>query len=292
MEEKIITEITPLSGKDCFYLVDRFKDAFTFPVHRHNEFELNFLSNCQGARRVVGDSIETVDNLDLVLVGHGIEHGWLQHECTNTAMREITIQFSEDLFGDIFLAKKQMTGIRNLLNESANGIVFPMSTIWKVHSQLEKLATTESGFRGLLDFMALLNDLAELGDYRLLATSSFASVNPACDSRRVQKVQEHILANYKEDIRLADLASIVGMTPTAFSRFFKLRTGKSISDYIIDVRLGHASRMLVDSTTSVAEICYDCGFNNISNFNRIFKKKKGQSPKVFREIYQPHKKLI
>lgn len=292
MDDKIITEITPLSGKDCFYLVDRFKDRFTFPVHRHNEFELNFLSNCQGARRIVGDSIETVDTCDLVLVGHGIEHGWLQHECNTPAIREITIQFSEDLFGDVFLAKKQMAGIRNLLIESANGIAFSMSTVWKVHSKLEKLATTEPGFRGLLDFMDLLNELAEIGDYRLLATSSFASVTPACDSRRVQKVQAYIDENYRQDIRLADLADLVGMTPTAFSRFFKLRTGKSISDYIIDVRLGHASRMLVDSTTSIAEICYDCGFNNISNFNRIFKKKKGQSPKIFRDIYQHHKKLI
>lgn len=292
MDEKIITEITPLSGKDCFYLVDRFKDRFTFPVHRHNEFELNFLSNCQGARRVVGDSIETVGNADLVLVGHGIEHGWLQHECTNSVIREITIQFSEDLFGDIFLAKNQMAGIRNLLNESANGIAFSMATIWKVHSQLEKMTTTDSGFRGLLDFMELLNDLAEAGDYRPLATSSFASVAPACDSRRVQKVQAYIEANYKVEIRLNTLAELAGMTPTAFSRFFKLRTGKSISDYIIDVRMGHASRLLVDSTTSIAEICYDCGFNNISNFNRLFKKKKGQSPKTFREIYQHHKKLI
>lgn len=292
MENKIITEITPLSKKDCFYLVDRFKDQFNFPVHRHREFELNFLSNCNGVRRVVGDSMETVGDFDLVLVGHGIEHGWEQHECKNSAIREITIQFSEDLFGDTFLGKNQMASIRNLLDESANGIVFPLTTILKVHSRLEKLTTTDSGFAGLLEFMALLNEIAELGDYRPLASSTFASVSHACDSRRVQKVQDYITRNYKNEIRLADLASLVGMTPPAFSRFFKLRTGKSISDYIIDVRLGHASRMLVDSTTTIAEICYDCGFNNISNFNRIFKKKKGQSPKIFRDIYQHHKKLI
>ncbi len=292
MADEIITEITPLSKKDCFYLVDRFKDRFTFPVHRHREFELNFLSNCKGTRRVVGDSIETVGDFDLVLVGHGIEHGWEQHECDNTRIREITIQFSEDLFGETFLAKNQLTAIRNMLNESSNGIVFPLSTIIKVYSRLEKLTKTDSGFNGLLDFLALLNEIAEAGDYRLLASSAFASVKPACDSRRVQKVQAYITAHYKEDIRLNDLATLVGMTPTAFSRFFRLRTGRSISDYIIEVRLGHATRMLVDSTTSIAEICYDCGFNNISNFNRIFKKKKGQSPKTFRDIYQHHKKLI
>lgn len=292
MAGEIITEIPPLSEKDCFYLVDRFKDKFTFPIHRHSEFELNFLSNCKGARRVVGDSIEIVGDFDLVLVGHGIEHGWNQHECDNTQIREITIQFSEDLFGETLLAKNQLAPIRNMLNDSSNGIAFPLSTILTVYSRLERLTKTDSGFNGLLEFLALLNDMAEAGNYRLLASSSFASVKPTCDSRRVQKIEAYIAAHYQEDIRLNELASLVGMTPTAFSRFFRLRTGRSISDYIIEVRLGHASRMLVDSTTSVAEICYDCGFNNISNFNRIFKKKKGQSPKTFREIYQHHKKLI
>ncbi len=140
--------------------------------------------------------------------------------------------------------------------------------------------------------MAILHELAEDGHYRKLSSSSFASLKPSGDSRRVQKVKDYINAHYKEDIRLNELADLAGMTPTAFSRFFKLRTGRSISDYVIDIRLGHATRQLVDSTTSVAEICYGCGFNNVSNFNRIFKKKKGNSPKVFREIYQHHKVLV
>ena len=292
MADKIITEITPLSKKDCFYLVDRLKDRFTFPVHRHSEFELNFLTNCKGARRIVGDSVETIGEFDLVLVGHGIEHGWEQHECVSSNMREITIQFAEDLLGDSLLGKKQLDKVRNMLTESSNGIAFPLPTIMKAYSRLERLSKTDSGFNGLLEFLALLNEIAEAGNYRLLASSSFASVEPACDSRRVQKVQEFIETNYKQEIRLNTIASLVGMAPTAFSRFFKLRTGKSISDYIIDVRLGHASRLLVDSTTSIAEISYECGFNNISNFNRIFKKKKGHSPKIFRDLYQHHKKLV
>lgn len=101
------------------------------------------------------------------------------------------------------------------------------------------------------------------------------------DSRRVQKVQEYINAHYQEEIRLNQLADMVGMTPVSFSRFFKLRTGKNLSDYIIDIRLGFAARLLVDSTMSIAEICYECGFNNLSNFNRIFKKRKNVRPKSF-----------
>ncbi len=289
---KIITEITPLSEKDCFYLIDRFKDRFTYPVHRHEEYELNFVSNCAGARRVVGDSVEELTGYDLVLVGHGIEHGWEQYNCTNDKIREITIQFSHDLFGENFLAKTQLSSIRNMLQRSATGIAFGTETILKVYNRLDRISHTEAGFYRMLELFALLYELAESNDGRQLSSSSFGSHRPTVDSRRVLKVQEYINSHYREDVRLADLAALVGMTPTAFSRFFKLRTGRSISDYLIDIRLGHASRALVDSTMSVAEICYSCGFNNISNFNRIFKKKKGNSPKVFREIYQHHKTLV
>lgn len=289
---KIITEITPLSEKDCFYLIDRYKDRFTYPIHRHEEYELNFVSNCDGARRVVGDSIESLGMYDLVLIGNGIEHGWEQHECMSDKIREITIQFSSDLFGSSFLAKTQLSSIRRMLDLSSNGIAFTVESIMKVYHKLDNLTKIESGFYRMLELMSILYELAEGGHYRKLSSSSFASLKPTGDSRRVQKVQDHINKHYKEDIRLNDLADLVGMTPTAFSRFFKLRTGRSISDYVIDIRLGHASRQLVDSTTSVAEICYECGFNNVSNFNRIFKKKKGNSPKVFREIYQHHKMLV
>lgn len=289
---KIITEITPLSEKDCFYLIDRYKDRFTYPIHRHEEYELNFVSNCDGARRVVGDSIERLGMYDLVLIGNGIEHGWEQHECMSDKIREITIQFSSDLFGSSFLAKTQLSSIRRMLDLSSNGIAFTVESIMKVYHKLDNLTKIESGFYRMLELMSILYELAEGGHCRKLSSSSFASLKPTGDSRRVQKVQDHINKHYKEDIRLNDLADLVGMTPTAFSRFFKLRTGRSISDYVIDIRLGHASRQLVDSTTSVAEICYECGFNNVSNFNRIFKKKKGNSPKVFREIYQHHKMLV
>lgn len=289
---KIITEITPLSEKDCFYLIDRYKDRFTYPVHRHGEYELNFVANCEGARRVVGDSIETLGQYDLVLIGHGIEHGWEQHECKSDKIREITIQFSPELFGESLLAKTQLASIRRMLEISSNGIAFTCEGIMRVYNRLDNLTKIESGFYRMLELMSILHELAEDGHYRKLSSSSFVSVKPSVDSRRVQKVKDYINAHYKEDIRLNELAELVGMTPTAFSRFFKLRTGRSISDYVIDIRLGHATRQLVDSTTSVAEICYGCGFNNVSNFNRIFKKKKGNSPKVFREIYQHHKVLV
>ncbi len=102
---KIITEITPLSEKDCFYLIDRRKTEFDYPIHRHDELELNFVANCTGARRVVGDSMEVLGSYDLVLVGGGLEHAWEQYNCPRQEMREITIQFSPSLFSEELMQK-------------------------------------------------------------------------------------------------------------------------------------------------------------------------------------------
>lgn len=291
-QSEIITEITPLSDKDCFYCVDRHKERFTYPIHRHEDYELNFVGNAAGASRIVGDSAVTIGELDLVLVGNSIEHGWQQGQCNSGNIHEITLQFSKNLFGDTFLSKNQMTPIREMLEKSAKGIAFSQLTILKIYHLIEKLTTAENDFQRVLTLMTILYELSTSKDFTVLSSSSFAQTPQKADSRRVLKVQEYIARNYRSEIRLSDLADLVGMTATSFSRFFKLRTGRHISEYIIDVRLGHATRALVDSTHTIAEICYDCGFNNVSYFNRIFKKRKNCSPKEFREIYKPNRLLV
>ena len=114
--DNVITEVTPLGDCDFFYVVDRTKDSFNFPVHRHSEFEINYVENCAGARRVVGDSVEDVGDFDLCIVGHGVEHGWEQHECKSKNIREITIQFPVDIFGDEMLRRTQMRSVKRLLD--------------------------------------------------------------------------------------------------------------------------------------------------------------------------------
>lgn len=288
----VITEITPLSDKDCFYLVDRNKTEFNYPLHRHHEFELNYVSNCRGAIRLVGDSFIELGDYDLVLIGPNLEHCWEQNKNDNSVKREITIQFSAEWFSDEFLAKNQMKTIADLFNKASRGISFGMDTIMKVYDKLDKLTTDLPPFVRLIKFLEIIYTLSVAADARVLSTSSFANVAVSSDSRRITRVEQEIDKNYNKDLSLEYLAEIAGMTPTAFSRFFRKRTGRTLTDYIIDIRIGHASRKLVDTTMSISEICYQCGFNNISNFNRAFKRKKNCSPKAFRENYLKTKLIV
>lgn len=287
-----ITEITPLTEKDCFYLVDRNKKTFDYPLHRHADFELNFVSNCSGACRVVGDSMETLGDYDLALIGCGLEHCWEHAACDHSDKREITLQFSVDLLSKELLGKNPMKTIRDLLKRSANGVAFGMNTIMRIYSSLDDLTKEQPSFLRLLNFLEILYYLSISDDSRQLATTSFSNTSVTSDSRRVTKVEEEINRRYADRLTLEELASIAGMTPTAFSRFFRRRTGRTLSEYIIDIRLGHAARMLVDTTMAIAEICYACGFSNLSNFNRAFKRKKGCSPRMFRENYFKAKLLV
>lgn len=288
----IIREITPLSERDCFYIADRYKKEFTYPIHCHPEFELNFTEHANGVRRIVGDSIEVIDEYDLVLItSKELEHVWEQHECHSNEIREITIQFSPELFFNNLIAKNQFDSIRKMLEAAEKGIAFQLSAIMRIYPMLDKLSSETDGFYAVTKFLTILYELSKC-QYKVLSNSSFAKIRVRSDSNRILKVQEYIATHYAEQISLPKLANMVNMTPVSFSRFFKLRTGKNLSDYIIDIRLGAVARLLVDSTNPVSEICYDCGFNNLSNFNRIFRKKKGCSPKEFRESYRKKRVVV
>lgn len=291
-EYHILREITPLSEKDCFYIADRHKTEFTYPMHCHGEYELNFIEHGAGLRRIVGDSVETTKDYDLVLIATSeLEHVWEQGECKSEDIREITIQFAPHFF-DSLIDTNQFDRVRSMLDKARNGLCFPLDAIMKIYFLIDTLPEAK-GFYAVTQFLTMLYELSFFTDEaRELSSSSFAKVTQQANSRRVLKVQQYISEHYRDEIHLNTLADMIGMTPTAFSRFFKQRTGKKLSDYITDIRLGHAARLLVDTTMSVAEICYCCGFNNLSNFNRIFKRKKSCSPTEFRETYFKKKIII
>jgi AraC-like DNA-binding protein len=292
-ESKVIHEITPLMGKDVLYIADRRKNEFTYPIHNHEVYELNFVEHASGVRRIVGDSNEVIGEFDLVLItSPDLEHVWEQNTCVSPDIREITIQFDLDLSDSGMFGRNPFNSMKQMMVEARKGLCFPLHAIMKVYNQLITLSSIKDSFYAFVQFLTILYELSKCDGARTLATSSYAKVETESDSRRVQKVKNYIINNYRDEIRLGMLADLVGMSPSAFSRFFKLRTGRNLSDYIIDLRLGYACRKLVDSTDSISEISYACGFNNMSNFNRIFKKKKGCSPSEFRDNYRKTRIIV
>ncbi len=285
MKPKLLREITPLTPHDCFTLFSREKSEFDFPLHYHDEFELNFIQNAKGAKRVIGDHVEEIDELELVLVGPNLQHGWFTHNCASKEIKEITIQFHRDLFDKKFLQRNQMAFVRNMFERSLRGILFSKETILVIMPRLHAL-TQRSGFDSVLELLSLLHDLSTSRNIRTLSDTSFNNMETLTyNSRRIELIMNYINHNFDKTITLGEAAKIAAMSEVALSRFFKQRTGKTFIDTLNEIRLGNASRMLIETTHSINEIAYKCGFNNISNFNRIFKKKKDCTPKEFRHSY-------
>lgn len=290
-DRRSIHEITPLMGKDVLYIADRHKKEFTYPIHNHSVYELNFVENAKGVRRIVGDSQEVIGDYDLCLItSPDLEHVWEQNECHSDDIREITVQFDFSMSDETLFGRNPYASITRMMQEAKKGLSFPLQAIMKVYGMLDTLSSVKDGFYAVQQFLTILYELSRCENARTLASSSYAKVTVEDDSRRILKVKNFISKNYMDELRLPELASLAGMSSSAFSRFFKLHTGRNISEYIIDLRLGYAARMLVDTDKCISEIGFDCGFNNLSNFNRIFKKKKGCSPSEFRESY--HKTRI
>jgi AraC-like DNA-binding protein len=284
-------EITPLSPDDCFTVFSRYKSEFDFPLHCHDEYELNLISGGKGAKRIVGYHMGEINDPELVFVGGNLPHAWFTNHCASKNIHEITVQFHKDLFDDKFLGRNQLGGIKALLQRSVQGILFSRETTLRIRPRLESL-TNQKGFESVLELMSVLHDLSASSDMQVLSKASPLEGLPDLKSRRLEKVFDYIRNHYDKKISLYDVAAIVNMPEGSFSRFIKKRTGRTFVESLNDIRLGHASRMLISTTQTIAEISYRCGFNNLSYFNRIFKRKNGCTPSEFRENYSDTKVFI
>ena len=290
----IFKEVSPLSPKDCFIVIERLKSSFDFPVHIHPEYELNFIENAAGAQRIVGDSVETIEDEELVLITNPkLEHAWVNHECKSSNSHEVTIQFHRSSIQEGLLEKNQFKTIKHLFERAEKGVVFGRQSITKIRPILKSISLETDAFYSVLKLLMILHELSLSEDVRELASHSFVAPerNKSEDSR-IDKIVEYLNKNYDQTVHLADIAQLVNMSEPSLCRYIKQRTSKSFVDFLTDIRLGVAVRALIDSSQSVADICYSCGFNNLSNFNRTFKKRKGMPPSEFRENYRKKKVIV
>lgn len=283
---EIFNEITHLEPLDVFYVGERHKTYFDYPAHCHEEFEINFVENAAGVVRTIGDSRETIGNLDLVLMtGSKLSHVWEQATCPEHDMYEITIHIAPDTFHGALIDKRALASIRRMLDRAQRGLAFPEAAIQIVREDIINLAHSTDSFASVIRLLNLLYRLSLVKDARELSSSSFVDAEEGNEDERVRQVKDFIAKNYMHDIRLQELADIVCMSAESFSRFFHHRTGRTPNRYIIDYRLGIAARLLLTTQLSVSEIGFSCGFNTLSHFNRLFRESKGCTPSEFRERF-------
>jgi len=288
--KKIHREIVPLSPEDSFLVGDRTKEFFDYPMHFHPEMELNFVLNGKKARRMVGDSIEKIDDIDLVLIGANLHHVWEQHECTNKKVREVTIQFHNDLFDDVFLNRSVMRPIKDMFERSSHGILFSRETSIAIKDRILKVSKM-GGMDNFMELFSILYDLAISRKQRLLSTLSVQPMNFE-NNKKIKALYDFVQKNYSKKITLSEAAELVNMSNVSFNRFIKRRTGKTFVDYLNEVRIGYASKFLIEKELGISEIAFICGFNSIANFNRVFKKNKKRTPTQYRNDFSGIKRAL
>ncbi|ULC60773.1 AraC family transcriptional regulator [Flaviramulus sp. BrNp1-15] len=289
MSKCINREITQLRPDDSFFVIKKIKHEFDFPIHFHPEFEINFIRNGKGIRRIVGNSIEEMDDVELTLIGSNLEHGWETYHCQSKEINEITILFHEWLFNDKLFTLKTFKPIKDLLDKAKEGVNFSKEIALKLLPKLEAI-TNQNKVSSFTELLLILEELALTKDFKLLSESDH-EVSKYENSKKLKKVHDFVHKNYCNKISLTEISNLVNMSNSSFNRFIKDRTGKTFISYINDVRLIYASKFLIDSDFSISEICYKCGYNNIANFNRVFKKCKNKTPSEYRNTYRNIRKF-
>jgi len=287
-----LREITPLRDYDCFLVFDRTRNDFNFHTHFHPEYEINFIKNAAGGKRIVGNHSAEIEDYELVMIGPNISHGWENYKNdTSKILHEITIQFPKDLFDRFLLNKNILKPINKLLKDSESGILFSKNTAINVEARLSSLAR-KTGFENFIEFQLLLNDLAKSENKVKLTNNLINLENNQNTNKKVHLVYDFIKNNYSSKIMINDVATTLNMTVISFGRFLKKHTNKTFTEIVNEYRLGYASRKLIETNESVSEICFTCGFNNISNFNRRFKAKHGCTPTKYRTNFNGVKNVI
>ena len=267
-------------------LDDEEYDYFYNPWHFHPEFELTLIIKSFGQRQV-GDSIENFIPGDLVLVGSNLPHVWKNDEIflrkrTSLKAQAIVVKFLPDFAGRNFFERPEMAEIRRLLDEIAP---FGVKLRGRLRSQVEKIMLKLPGLDSagrFIQLLQILNLISKSKDYSLLASISYRN-EKTVNIHRVNVVLDYIMEHYQEDLKLETVAAQINMNKNAFCRFFKKGTRKSLFDVIQEVRIGKACQHLLETDMNVLQICYACGFGNISGFNKTFKKITGITPLAYRK---------
>lgn len=293
---KIMHEHVDFPGRSTIKIKWREMPHFTYPWHFHSEFELLYVLEGFGTS-FVADSIEKFQAGDMVLLGTNLPHFWHSDESYLSSngklkVKYIVVQFPNDLFKEPFSLYPEFHLITELLKRSSRGIRFSPTFSEKAAKKVNKLSKKE-GFDRIILFLEFLQFLAKTNDYKLLAGELYHKESHDFTSGRLTKVMHFLNTNYQQKIELDKVADIANLHPSAFCRFFKEKTGKSLLAFVNDMRISYACKLLIEAKLSVSQVCFESGFNNLSNFNRNFKKHTSLTPSQYQlEFHLGNKSLV
>ena len=285
---KPVFEKTPRSQWESFHCEVVRGDSYNAAWHFHPEYQITLVIKSCGYR-LVGDNIAPLIAGDLVLVGSNLPHVWQQENAargdTSCRVHAIIVRFLETFAGKDLLEIPEMKSVRLLLRRSARGLHVTGVTQKAIAAKMHQLAGA-SGLQRITELLSILNVLAHSDELKPVASAGFVPVLNGSDHDRMERVCEYINAHLDGVIDRAEVARQAHLSEGAFSRFFKLRTGKTLPQYVNELRVGRACRLLADGETKITDVALDCGFSNLPNFNRRFLEITGLTPRHYRGRFQ------
>lgn len=274
----------PQRNRAAFQVREDVLEKLNTPWHFHEEYELTLIDYPHG-KRIIGNDVDTFENQDLVLLGPNLPHSWKNAQTITTEKsRAIVIHFTTECFGNKFFMIPEMESIAHLLEKSCRGILVSGQTKKEVVKWMEEMLTTD-GAQRLIFLLKILDRLTKSNDLGLLSSVGYWESVNLTDGKRMNSVYEHILNNFTKGISLTEIANLANISVPAFCRFFKLRTKKTFKEYLIELRINYACKLLVEKNFSVSQISTESGFNNLANFNRQFKEIKSITPVQYRREF-------
>ena len=280
-------ELVPKSELYSFAVREFKVPAFASPWHFHPECELTYIVQSTG-KRFVGDSLLPFGPGDLVLLGSNLPHYWRNDSPAKNAKsfaHSLVIQFREECLGADFLSRPELDGVRKLLLWARRGLRFNGKACAPVSAIMSRMAE-RGGLERLIDLLNIFKLLLEADDRHVLSSPGFSPFLDEFAGQRINRAYQYIFDHFSASLDREAIASGAGMSLSAFCHYFKRVTGRTLSDFINEVRVGHASKLLIDTDQTISEIAYASGYESLSNFNRRFHELTGLSPKEYRRQHQ------
>lgn len=280
----------PLGSHSVFQVRKDYLERLDTKWHYHSEYELAYVYYPHG-KRIAGNSIASFEKDDLVLYGPNLPHAWLEMDKpeeapapgSNTGLlyHAIVVHFNSDCLGEGFFSIPEMGAVLDVLKKSTRGIVVSGNSRSRISVWMKELLE-ETGARRVILLLQILEELAGSKEYLLLSATGYWDNLNDHDAERMSTIYEYILQHFTQEISLNTIAAQAHISPAAFCRYFKARTKRTLKEFVNELRINYACQLLEENTRSISQICFEVGFNNISNFNRRFKEMKGVTPQQYK----------